>query len=188
MPDYNNMPQNKDFGHLMDCIASDLFHGAAWHGAAANAMRNIGLRGFGRLHEYNAAHDFTKRLELEKILCDRLGLTPEIDVADIGHALAVTLGGPAELKPHLEAWLNSEREFAALLTEAVAMAAGVDLCVYEKLTCILAAVQEEVMRVKMLKKRLELGGYSGHDMGVISMMIHEQMENHPELGMDFNLG
>jgi len=209
MPQYNqqhpgqrqSMPEighhhmsGKSFEELMDCVASDLYHGATWHGMAAPQMYKIGLRGFAHLHTYNAHHDFCKLYGsksgeggLLKILSDRLDMYPEIDASDIPKALAVSLNSPADLKPHLEMWCKNEEEFAHILTESVRKSATIDMCVYNELTCILSAVQEEIMRVKILKKRLALADYSGHDLGVVSLMLHRHFEHSPEKGLDFDV-
>jgi hypothetical protein len=186
---HGQTPQNeKPFGVMLDCICSDLFNGSNWHLKAGNEMRKLALRGFGRMHDYNANYDFCKRIELEKIICDRLGITVEIDTSAITAAVGYNLKDPAELKNHLHMWMETEKAFAAKLTEAVRQAAAIDMCVYNELICILSAVQEEIMRIKLLKKRLELGGYNGHDLARISKDLHEHYEHHADLGMDVNLG
>ena len=177
----------KTFHELLDCISTDLFTGAAWHLRAANQMRKIGMRGFARIHDYGSCHDHKKRICLEKLLCDRLDYEPVIDVSDAGHVTSFAID-PSKLKSHFEMWHANESEFAKYLIEAVRKAAHEDICVYNELTCILNAVQEEIMRIKFIIKRLDVGGWSGHDIGVVNMVIHEHMEKHPDKGLDFNLG
>jgi len=211
MNDYKQMPQQrqnmqmsgehehheksgKSFHELMDCVASELYHGLTWHGVAAPQMYKIGLRGYAHLHTYNAAHDFEKLFGMKtgeggllKILEDRLDYCPDIDSSDIQQTLKFKLSSPADLKPHFEAWCNSEHEFSKYLTESVRMAASVDMCVYHELACILSAVQEEIMRINILKKRMEIGGYAGHDLATISRHLHIHFESHPEKGLDFDV-
>jgi len=185
----------KSFEQLLDCIASELCRGAMWHGAAAPQMDKIGLRGFGRMHAYQSHHDFCKLYGdktgtggLLKILCDRLEYCPNIDTEDFAAAVRVAINSPADVKQHLHAWKESEKEFAHYLTEAVRMAASIDMCLYNELACILSAVEEEIMRIKILRKRLDLGGWDGHDLARISKDLHNHYEHHADLGMDVNLG
>ena len=185
----------KSFEELLDCVCSDLFGGNIWHGMVAAQMYKIGLRGFGRMHQYQAHHDFEKLYGakngtggLLKILVDRLGYTPSIDTSEAVNTVRVSITGPADLKDHLHNWCESEKEFAKILTMAVRQAAGVDMCIYNELACILTCVQEEIMRLKLLKKRLEIGGMNGHDLMRISKDLHEHYENHAAMGMDVNLG
>ena len=91
-------------------------------------------------------------MHLEKILSERLDYAPEIDTSEIASVVGFTIKEPAALKEHLMSWKHNEMEFAQELTEAVRMAAMIDMCVYDELTCILEAVQAEIMRIKLLKK------------------------------------
>jgi len=186
MPPQGEKP-GKGFYELLDCISTDLFIGAAWHLRAANQLRKMGLRGFARLHEYGSCHDHKKRLCLEKLVCDRLHYAPKIDVSDAEHVTSFVLSDPGKLKPHLEMWRDNEREFAKYLAEAVKLAAGEDMCVYNELVCILDGVQDEVFRIETLLKRLELGGWSGHDLATISRQLHIHFEHHPEKGLDIDV-
>lgn len=128
----DNHKHTKAFEELMDCVCSDLFHGSAWHCRVGNEMRKIGLRGWGRMHDYNAKHDFCKRQELEKILRDRLDMAPDINTEGISAAVSATIKGVQDLKPHMEMWLTNETEFSKQLIEAVRAAASVDMCIYER--------------------------------------------------------
>jgi len=185
---HDHKKSGKSFHELLDCISTDLFTGSAWHLRAANQMRNLGMRGFARVHEYGSCHDHKKRIYLEKLLMDRMDYAPMIDVSDAAHATSFVISDPSKLKSHLEMWHSNESEFVKYLIEAVRMAAHEDMCVYNELACILNGVQEEIMRIKFIIKRLDVGGWSGHDIGVVNMVIHEHMEKHPDAGLDFNLG
>jgi len=182
--------EHKSFHELLDCVSTDLFTGSAWHLRAANQMRKIGLRGFGRWHEQGSCHDHKKRICLEKFLIDRLDYIPNISISSAGDAVSLSMESAADIKPHLVHWLANEQEFFKVLAEAVRMAASVDMCVYEKLACILSGVENECMRIKFCMKRLELTNYGGHDLGIISMIIHdwlEKNEGNPD-ALDWNLG
>jgi len=181
------MNPNSDFSAIMGKVATELYHGLTWHCEAANQMRKIGLRGFGRLHEYNGKHDFERLGELKKILGDRLEIYPDIDASNIPKALTFTMNNVSDLKPHLEAWCNAEYAFCETLKTAVKMAADEDMCVYSELIGILNDVEEEIMRLNILKKRLAIGEYGGHDIARVSKDLHKHFEHHPERGLDFDV-
>ena len=171
--------RHNDFHPLMDKVCTSLFEGEVWHGRSANECRKIAVRGFGRWHDSEAECDMKSRLCLEKLLRDRLGYATSVDTSVAAKPAAYSINGASGLKNHLEAWMRREEEFAETLSEAVRMAATVDICIYKELCCLAEEVQSEAMRVKMCGMRLDMAGWNGHDIGIVSMILHKHFEEHP---------
>lgn len=171
-----------DFCALMDDICTYLTEGAIVHERSALYMYDYGLRGFGRLHEYNAKCDFNEKLCLEKLLVDRLDHIPMYDATSVAKALSYTIAN-GQLKESLKWYINREKEFEKLLVHAVAMAAKYDTAVYKKLLHILSDVQEEIFRVKEIYKRLEAGQWAAHDLMTVSAEIHKHFESKSDMDM-----
>ena len=188
MPDYRS-PQKmehggEDFCHLMNDVCSTLTAGSLIHERSALCALEYGLRGFGRLHMYNAKEDFDAKLCLEKLLVDRLDHIPVLDVEAISRAAGYSFE-QAQFKESLRWYLDRENKFIELLKPAVKMAGEIDMAVYEKLVYILGEVQEEAFRVKEIIKRLDAGGWAGHDLMHVSEAIHRHHEAHGN--MDYSL-
>ena len=188
MPDYKG-PQSAaheggDFCHLMDKVCTTLTAGSLIHERSALCALEYGLRGFGRLHMHNAKEDFEAKLCLEKLLVDRLEHIPTLDIEAIGRAAGYSFE-QAQFKASLQWYMAREKEFIKLLNEAVKMAGDIDMAVYEKLVYILSEVQEEAFRVKEIIKRLDAGGWAGHDLMHVSEAIHRHHEAHGN--MDYSL-
>ena len=188
MPDYKG-PQKMEHGSgefcdLMDKICTTLTAGSLIHERSALCALEYGLRGFGRLHMYNAKEDFEAKLCLEKLLADRLEHIPTLDVEALGRA-AVYSFEQGQFKDSLKWYLSRENKFIELLKDAVKMASDIDMAVYEKLVHILGEVQEEAFRVKEIIKRLDAGGWAGHDLMSVSQLIHRHHEKHDN--MDYAL-
>jgi len=176
----NQNPQGNNFNELMDEICTALFDGELYHERAGNEFRKSALRGFGRWCDAESKGDYESRVCLEKLLRDRLSYAPVIDTANAQKSTSFTINGIQGLKPALEMWLKREEEFAETLTEAVRMAATVDICIYKELCCLLDEVQTEAMRVRLCGMRLDLSGWNGHDVGIVSYLLHEHFEKHPD--------
>ncbi|MCL2056588.1 MAG: hypothetical protein FWH02_05115, partial [Oscillospiraceae bacterium] len=90
-----------------------------------------------------------------------------------------------QLKDYLKSYIHREMDFTKVLNEAVRMSTTIDMEIYSELCCILSGVQEEIFRVKQIYERLELGGWSGHDIMVVSRLLHKHHESHDN--MDYTL-
>jgi len=176
MPDYTQHQEEIPFDAMLDAICSELVSGSLWHERAAQSMLKGSLRGFARMHAAQAKHDQNKRLCLEKITVDRIGRIPALDLSEIPRTAAYEF--PAgKLKEHLRDWAQNEDAFINMLNEAVRISVTVDMAIYEELCRLLSDVQEEVSRVKMLYGRLEMGGWSGQDLGAVSLLLHKHYES-----------
>ena len=164
----------------MDKVCTELYTGATWHGRMANEFRKNGLRGFARWAEAEARGDFKSRACLEKLLCDNLDYCPVIDTTNATKAVMFEISGVQGLKPTLEKWYHNEKEFIDILTQAVRESTTINMSIYKELCGILEEVQAEAMRVKMCDKRLNIAGYNGHDIGIVSYLLHEHFEKTPD--------
>lgn len=177
----------KSFHDYLDCISTDLMDGAIYHTRCANQLRALGLRGFARFHDYSSCKEHSERMCLEKLLCDRLGYCPNLDTSETAKMTAYTIKGVNALGEHLQRWRDSEMETKADLQAAVKMAADVDMEVYKKLAEMLAYNEEEIFRIGMLLKRLNLGEWTGHDVARVNKDLHKHFEMHPDRGLDFDV-
>jgi hypothetical protein len=166
-------------------IATYLTDGYIWHKRMANMIRKAGIRGVARWHDCEACGD-AKELEcLEKILGDRFGfytvavLMPESVTANF-----------TDLKTHFAAWVQREQRLIDALNYAINEMRDTDACLYDKLFCMFHEVQDEVIKVKLVERRLEFAGWNAHDVGICSMIIHKYFEKDYKQGEDinFNLG
>lgn len=181
--------EHKDIHELLDEITTYLWVGEAWHEKAANENRKIAIRGVARWHEAEGMCDAKERVCLEKLVRDKLGYAPMVDMSMVDKAYKYTLNNPQEFKSHFTMWIDREKKFIECLNAAISMAGAVDMELYKKLCGMVDEVQNEAMRVKMVHDRLELAGWNGHDIGVCSMILHKYFECEYDGGMiDFNLG
>ena len=131
MPDYRGgqphaAQSEKNFAHLMDEICTTLTAGSLIHERSALYALKHGLRGFGRLHMYNAKCDFHAKLCLEKLLIDRLDHIPTLDAEALSRAAGYAFG-QTQLKESLQWYLAREEDFIELLKGAVKMAGDIDM-------------------------------------------------------------
>lgn len=188
-PGANPGHEGNDFNMLMDEITTYLWEGEAWHEKAANETRKISIRGVGRWHEAEGCYDAKERVCLEKLFRDKLGYAPMVDMASVDKAYKYTMTGPQDFKNHFQIWIDREKKFIECLDAAIAQAGMVDMELYKKLCCLVDEVQNEAMRAKMVHDRLELSGWNGHDIGVVSKWLHEYFEKEYDGGkIDFNIG
>lgn len=182
--------EHKDFNMLMSEISTYLWEGEAWHEKAANECRKLALRGFGRWHEAEGCYDAKERYCLDKLMRDKLDMSPMVDIAKLDRALQYMMTGGADgLKAHFHMWMEREHAFIDTLNAAIKMSGEIDMEIYKKLCCLVDEVQNESMRVKMVEMRLAMAGYNGHDLGVTSMVLHKYFECEYDGGkIDFNLG
>jgi hypothetical protein len=185
----NPHAHEKDFHEMMDEICTYLLIGEIWQARAANQLRKNALRGFARWAESEAHGDAKTRMCLEKLLCDRLGYAPMLNIADAGKASNYMLGSAQELKKYMQIWHSQEEEFIKCLTEAVRAATVVDMEIYKELCCLLDEVQTEKMRIEICVKRLDLGQWNGHDVARVSKDLHSHFETNPhDRYINVNLG
>jgi hypothetical protein len=175
---YNMSNAGNDFYHLMDEVVTGLATGEMWHEKAANEFRKIGVRGFGRWSDAESKGDYKSRVCLEKLLRDYMDYSPMIDMAKVAESATMSMGGMQDLKKVLQYWYAQEMKYLEALNMAFPMAAQMNICIYKELVCLTEEVQNEAMRVKLCINRLDLAGWAGHDIGVVSMILHEFFESH----------
>lgn len=176
---WGQMMPSEEFHAIMDEVCSQLAYGAFWHKRLASQLRKIANRGEGRQFQDEGEGDFCSSGDLEKKLGDFLDVYPEIDTSKLGEAVSFTLNGAKDLEPLLKDWIKREYGFAHMLCKATRMAAEIDPQIYNCLYCLWEETSMEAHRAKLLYKRCELGGWGGHDEGVISMIMHHFYEKHP---------
>lgn len=168
-----------EYYELCDAICTRLGYGALWHKRLASQLRKIGIRGEGRKFNVEGEGDYCNSAELEKLLGDNIDYYPEINTSEYQKAVSFTLDSVAEFKPLLHEWIKEEKAFAKLINKAVRYAAEDDAEIYENLCCLWKETSVEAKRAKLLYKRLELAGWNGHDLAVVSMIEHYYYEKHP---------
>ena len=179
--------------HLFECldnICTYLSAGAHWNMRAANASRRLAIRGFGRWHDCCAKYNFCELDRLEKIVGDKLGRSPRIDMQMVSKAEAFDMGNMSEFKSHLKMWMDMHGELSDHLNRAIHSSKKIDMQIYEKLCCLVNKVQDEKMRIRMAHDSFEFAGWNPHDISVKSMIIHKYFEEKHVEGEDvnFNLG
>lgn len=192
MMKYHEMTHDEKKKHLweeLDAISCYLWEGEAWHEKTANECRKIGVRGWGRWHEAEGCYDAKERYCLDKLIRDKLNYAPHIDVDMIDKALNYSMSSMADFKGHHNIWIDREESFIKCLNKGIKLSSEFDMELYGKLCCLINEVQNEAMRVKMVMMRMDIGGWSGHDIGICSMILHEYFECKYDGGaIDFNLG
>lgn len=186
---------------VLNDINSFLMEGEAWHKRSAGELRKNFIRGWGRWHEAEACFDEKFGLEFSKLCGDipNIKLIVSADLSIIQKANNYTIKDivnletekfdPEPLKEHHKAWRAREQRFINALNYAISIAGSVNAELYKYLYCMLEEVQNEEQRVAMVQGRLCLAGYSGHDIGICSMLIHKYFECDYDGGkIDFNIG
>ena len=192
---YNNPQQQTgdmrdmkaNFNAEIDKIITYLYAGAHWHlRAAAFARKNL-IRGFGRWHCAEAKGDSCALEKLEKIIGDKLGYIPTVDMNIVSRAEAYTMPDMNAFKMHFDIWEKNEKELIECLNEAIHMARKIDIQIYQELICLEKEVQDEMMRARMAKESLAFAGWNPHDTSVKSKWIHEYFEHEHEPGGEINI-
>ncbi|MCL2053807.1 MAG: hypothetical protein FWG90_05110 [Oscillospiraceae bacterium] len=174
------------FTAICDEIVTQFHLGSLWHRNSAMCMRKGAFRGFGELHKRMSEHDFCKMLCFDKVIADRIKHMPVINTSDSGRASAYVFEAtPQGIKEHFAAWLRREQHYEQLLNGGIDMSRSIKLAIYDELCCIQKSVQEEIFRVEVLTDRLDVGGWSGHDVAYVSELYHKHFENGG--GMDITL-
>lgn len=184
------MPITELRQHL-DNICTYLTEGENWHRRSANECRKNMLRGWGRWHDAEGICDAKSHFAIAKIAIDSPAISyePAVDLQTSMRAVSYTIPyGPEGLKRHHEQWLDRENRFIAIINMAIQESRNIDLCLYEELLCLGKEVQNEAMRVKMVEGRITLANYNGHDIGILSMVLHSYFEAYDGGVIDFNLG
>jgi len=171
---------NGEFAALMNSVCTELLAGEVYHSRTANEFRKIALRGFGRWADAEARGDMKSRLCLEKQLRDKLGYAPVVDVSKLANEVNASFSNVSELPAILQKWIDREKEFAKTLTQAMRLAAEIDVEIYRELIELTNEVQTEAFRVKLCGMRLELAGWNGHDIAIVSKLLHHHFEEHPD--------
>lgn len=189
----NDMP-HEDAKHALglelDHICSYLAMGEMWHRKAANECRKLALRGFGRWHEAESCGDADSLTCLSKLVMDKLMYAPKLDMQMVGKAESYSMNNIGDFKAHFSMWSENESELIECLNKAINLSRAMDIELYNKLCHITDEVQNEKMRIRLAHDRLNLGGWQGHDLGVVSMVMHSYFQNEHKQGsmIDLNLG
>lgn len=189
-PMHEEMSHEDKLNHLykyLNDIATYLYAGTHWHMKAANGSRKNLIRGFGRWHDCEAKGDFCALQKLEKVVQDKLGYTPMVDMETVAKAEAYTMNDSNTFKMHFDIWDKNETELIECLNHAIHKSRTIDIQIYKELMCLEKEVQDERMRAKMAKDSLAFGGWSGHDISVKSKWIHEYFEKDHEDGGEINI-
>lgn len=189
-PGYEEMSREEMLKHLyeyIDEIATYLYAGAHWHLRAANFSRKNLVRGFGRWHDCEAKGDFCELEKLEKVVGDKLGYMPHVDMQMVTKAESYTMNDMNAFKAHFDIWEHNETELIECLNHAIHKSRTIDIQIYQALMCLEREVQDERMRACMAKDSLAFGGWSGHDISVKSKWIHEYFEKEHHDGEDINI-
>jgi hypothetical protein len=179
--------ENSSFSKLLDEIATYLYAGVHWHMRAANYSRKNLIRGFGRWHDQEAKGDFCTLIKFEKVVSDKLGHIPAVNMEMVDMAEAYVMSSNQDFKAHFKTWENRERDFSDCLNEAIREARGVDIQIYNELICLQKEVQDEIMRARMARDSLDFGGWNPHDISVKSKWIHEYFEHTHQDGGEINI-
>lgn len=197
--DMPNPHNTHEYGHMLhgdsekelytclDDICTYLYCGMHWHIKAANASRKILVRGFGRWHDCEAKGDFCCLKKLKKIVQDKLGYDPKVDMQMVSKAEAYTMNNLEDFKNHFRIWENNEMELIGCLNKAIHASRTIDIQIYKELMCLAKEVQDEKMRACMVKDSLAFGGWNTHDISIKSMIIHKYFEHEHEDGGEINI-
>lgn len=173
----------------LDEIATYLAEGEAWHRTAANECRKLFVRGWGRWHEAEAQCDEKSQICLAKLARDMLQYAPVIDSSFLVRANAYTIKDLDAFKLHHNQWIEREQMLIMALNNAIEQSRAIDIKVYHFLCDLAEEVQNEKMRVELVKGRMGLSAWNGHDIGVVSMVLHKYFECEYKGGeIDFNIG
>jgi hypothetical protein len=164
---------NNQFFQVLDNISNTLLTGAMWHTKAADEMRRLALRGFGRLNDFEACDDFKDWQCLLKLCRDRLEYFPRVEPTAVSAYHSFTIEGIADLKKFLHDYAERENAFIDLLNSAIRMSQTADISVYKFLINLTDDKQSETMRINMLVDRLDGAGWNPHDVMEVSRKLHE---------------
>jgi len=174
----------------LDDICTYLSAGTHWNMRAANASRKLAIRGLGRWHDCCAKSMFCELEHLAKVVGDKLGYMPKIDIQLVAKAEMFDMNNINDFKAHFKMWMDMQHELAECLNHAIHKARTVDVQIYEKLCCMANMVQNEKMRIRMTYDSFDFAGWNAHDISVKSKWIHHYFEHEHIEGEDvnFNLG
>ena len=182
-----HMNDMSEFYALIDKIATYLYAGAHWHLRAANYSRRNLIRGFGRWHDCEAKGDFCALVKLEKVINDKLGYMPAVDMHLVSSAEAYIMNDANAFRVHFDLWEKNETELVDCLNRAIHEARTIDIQIYKELMCLAEEVQNEIMRAGMAKDSLAFGGWNPHDISIKSMLIHKYFEEEHSEGNEINI-
>ena len=171
---------DRNFTELLDDVCTDLLIGELWHGRAADQYRKIALRGFARWAECEALGDAKCRIALSKLLIDKCGYSPIIDVSNLHDSISFEYDNVSQLRKLLETWMLREQDLAKRLTPVMKMASEYDIEIYRELMRLTDEVQQEAFRVKMVGMRLEGAQWDLHDIYVVNKHLHDWFESNPD--------
>lgn len=185
--DMSHEEMKKALHDELDHICSYLSAGACWHLRAANACRKMLIRGMGRWHDCEAKGDFCSLEKLLKIIQDKLGYNPKIDMEMAAKAEMYTMNNMEDFKNHFRLWDSNESELIECLNHAIHLSRTIDIQIYKELMCQTKEVQDERMRARMAKDSFAFVSWNPHDISVKSMMIHKYFEHEHKDGSEINI-
>lgn len=189
-PGHDEMSHEETRNHLLshlDDICTYLSAGSHWNMRAANASRKLAVRGFGRWHDCAAKSNFCTLDCLEKIVGDKLGHMPKIDMQMVSKAEMYNMANMNDFKAHFKMWMDMQHELIECLNHAIHKSRTIDMQIYQKLCCMADEAQDEKMRIRMVHDNLDFGGWNGHDISVKSKWIHEYFEHQHKEGEPINI-
>lgn len=163
---------------LLNEIVTYLWEGEIWHGKTANESRKFSMRGFGRWHELEAFDDMQSRVNLEKIIRDRMNLSTFVDHSKIINAFSYTIKNMNDFNNHFMVWHKREIMYSECLNEAFSLSRHFDIQLYKSLCEVLDLAQEEIMRVKIVFETLQM---YPNDIRQISEKLHLHFEKNNNL-------
>ena len=174
----------------LDNICTYLSASAHWNMRAANASRQIAIRGLGRWHDHCAKHNFCELEHLEKIIGDKLEYMPKIDMQLVSKAEMFDMHNINEFKAHFKVWMDMQHELSESLAHAIHKSRKIDMEIYDKLCCLATNIQDEKMRIRLAYDSFDFAGWQPHDISVKSRWIHHYFEHEHIEGepVNFNLG
>ncbi|MCL1859090.1 MAG: hypothetical protein FWF92_07630 [Oscillospiraceae bacterium] len=183
----SNMNNKQMLEECLDHIVTYLENGSHWHRQMAGELRKpaLSLRGFSRWHECESKCDYCSIICIEKIARDKLDYDPQIKVDGIERANSFMLNNANDFKNSFNIWIKNEEELVECLNHAIEYARAVDIQMYKELMGLADEVQGEIMRASMAYHRLANGGFTGHDLYVVSTLLHNHFEKSDNL--DFTL-
>lgn len=177
------------FASAQDClnkICTNFAEGAVWHKQAALSALKGGFRGLKRWHKVEAKGDSCSLVEFEEYLMDNYRLDVVYDKSAINKAMDYRFE-KANLKAHMQEWVDREREVIGLLEESIQYLSSQKYYTIYKMLCdYLAEVENEFLYIKILQENLEYNGYAPHHVKIVMMVLHKYFQHEYDGGrIDF---
>lgn len=171
-------------------IATYLSEGEIWHRKVANELRKLpNKRGFARMHEAESKYDQKEHLKYDKLIRDNLKYAPVVDMNYVSKAESYSIVDLNGFKQHFKTWYSRENAFLQSINSAIKIASGEDMELYHCLCCLAKEVKNESTRSQWIYDGLEDTGWNGHDIRIVSYLLHNYFEKEYDGGIiDWNIG